>query len=148
MLSVKYVFLIWQETNGGIVILKTVLKSDLWPGSEKYWFNPKFEDNDLKSGRYRVPILPLLSVKHVCPISQETNHPIMIPKIVLKSVLWRGSESARYFCIFQLLCFSLHPSVQCCEDSEIKSGSISHWLTHWVTYWDILDDKNQWAEIF
>ena len=29
MLSVKYVFLIWQETNGGIVILKTVLKSDL-----------------------------------------------------------------------------------------------------------------------
>ena len=35
----------------------------------------------------------------------------MIPKIVLKSVLWRGSESARYFCIFQLLCFSLHPSL-------------------------------------
>ena len=34
----------------------------------------------------------------------------MIQKIVLKSVLWRGSESARYFCIFQLLCFSLHPT--------------------------------------
>ena len=169
MLSVKYVFLIWQETNGGIVILKTVLKSDLWPGSEKCGFNPKLEDNDLKSGCYRVPKLPPLSVNYVCPISHETNHPIMIPKIVLKSdvwpgsekcgfnpkfedndlksgcyrisklpplsvnyvcpishetnhpimilkivlksVLWRGSESAWYFCIFQLLCFSLHPNI-------------------------------------
>ena len=77
MLSVKYVFLIWQETNGGIVILKTVLKSDLWPGSEKCGLNPKLEDNDLKSGCYRVPKLPPLSVNYVCPISQEdesSNH--------------------------------------------------------------------------
>ena len=110
MLSVKYVFLIWQETNGGIVILKTVLKSDLWPGSEKCGFNPKLEDNDLKSGCYRVPKLPPLSVNYVCPISHKTNHPIRIPKIVLKSVLWRGSESALNCCIFQLLCFSLHPN--------------------------------------
>ena len=113
MLSVKYVFHIWQETNGWIVILKTVLKSDLWPGSEKCGFNPKLEDNDLKSGCYRVPKLPPLSVNYVCPISHETNHPIMIPKIVLKSVLWRGSESALNCCIFQLLCFSLHPIIQC-----------------------------------
>ena len=112
MLSVKCVFLIWQETNGGIVILKTVLKSDLWPGSEKCGFNPKLEDNDLKSGCYRVPKLPPLSVNYVCPISHKTNHPIMIPKIVLKSVLWRGSESALNCCIFQLLCFSLHPIAQ------------------------------------
>ena len=83
MLSVKCVFLIWQETNGGIVILKTVLKS----GSEKCGFNPKCEDNDLKSGCYRVPKLPPFSVNYVCPISQETNHPIMILKIVLKSVV-------------------------------------------------------------
>ena len=110
MLSVKYVFHIWQETNGGIVILK----SDLWPGSEKCEFNPKFEDNDLKSGCYRVPKLPPLSVNYVCPISHETNHPIMIPKIVLKSVLWRSLESAWYFCIFPLLCFSLHPIAQEC----------------------------------
>ena len=110
MLSVKYVFHIWQETNGWIVILKTVLKSDLWPGSEKCRFNPKFEDNDLKSGCYRISKLPPLSVNYVCPISQKTNHPIMIPKIVLKSVLWRGSESALTCCIFQLLCFSLHPN--------------------------------------
>ena len=110
MLSVKYVFLIWQETNGGIVILKTVLKSDLWPGSEKCGFNPKFEDNDLKSGCCRVPKLPLLSVKYVCPISHKTNHPIIIPKIVLKSLLWRSSESALNCCIFQLLCCSLHPN--------------------------------------
>ena len=66
--------------------------------------------NGLKSGRHRVPKLPPLSVKHVCPISQKTNHPIMVPKIVLKSVLWRGSEAAHFFCIFQLLCFSLHTS--------------------------------------
>ena len=111
MLSVKCVFLIWQETNGGIVILKTVLKSDVWPGSEKCGFNPKLEDNDLKSGCYRVPKLPPLSVNYVCPISHKTNHPIMIPKIVLKSVLWRGSESALNCCIFQLLCFSLHPNI-------------------------------------
>ena len=114
MLSVKYVFLIWQETNGGIVILKTVLKSDVWPGSEKCGFNPKLEDNDLKLGCYRVPKLPPLSVKHICPISHKTNPPIMIPKIVLKSVLWRCSESAQYFCIFQLLCFSLHPTAHIC----------------------------------
>ena len=94
------------------MISKIVLKSDVWPGSEKCGFNPKFEDNDLKSGCYRVPKLPPLSVNYVCPISQETNHPIMIPKIVLKSVLWRGSESALNCCIFQLLCFSLHPNVQ------------------------------------
>ena len=66
----------------------------------------------MKSGRYRVPKLPPLSVKYVCSISRETNHPIIKPKIVLKSVLWRGSESAQYFCIFQLLGFSLHPSDQ------------------------------------
>ena len=120
MLFVKYFFLIWQETNGGIVILKTVLKSDVWPGSEKCGFNPKLEDNDLKSGCYRVPKLPPLSVKYVCPISHETNHPIMIPKIVLKSVLWRGSESARYFCIFQLLCFSLHPNVHTMTTTIVK----------------------------
>ena len=92
------------------MIAKIVLKSDLWPGSEKCGFNPKFEDNDLESGCYRVSKLPPLSVKYVCPISHETKHPIMITKIVLKSVLWRGSESARYFCIFQFLCFSLHPN--------------------------------------
>ena len=93
------------------MISKIVLKSDVWPGSEKCGFNPKFEDNGLKSGCYRISKLPPLSVKYVCPISQETNHPIMIPKIVLKSVLWRGSESALNCCIFQLLCFSLHPTL-------------------------------------
>ena len=111
MLSVKYVFLISQETNGRIVILKTVLKSDLWPGSEKCGFDPKFEDNNLKSGHYRVPKLPPLFVKYICPISRETNHPITIPKIVLKLVLWRGSESAQYFCIFQFLC--IHSTLAC-----------------------------------
>ena len=49
--------------------------------------------------------------KQVCSKSRETNYPIMISKIVLKSVLRRGSESTPTFCIFQLLCFSLHPNV-------------------------------------
>ena len=104
-----------NSTLGSVVplamFLKTVLKSDLWPGSEKCGVNPNFKDNDLRSGCYRVPKLPPLSVNYVCPISHETNHPIMIPKIVLKSVLWRSLESAWYFCIFPLLCFSLHPNV-------------------------------------
>ena len=133
MLSVKYVFHIWQETNGGIVILKTVLKSDLWPGSEKCGFNPKFEDNDLKLGCYRVPKLPPLSVNYVCPISHETKRPIMITKIVLKSVLWRGSESARYFCIFQFLCFSLHPNLQ-------GLNQIQMLLRFSVSWWILIED--------
>ena len=73
---------------------------------------PKLYNNDLKSGRYRIPKLPPLSVKYVCSNSHKTNHQIMISKIVLKSVLWRDSESALNCCIFQLLCFSLHPIVQ------------------------------------
>ena len=47
----------------------------------------EFRTNDLKSARAVVPNLPPLSVKCVCLISQETNHPILIPKTVLKSVL-------------------------------------------------------------
>ena len=46
----------------------------LRPGLEKHGSNPKFLDNDLKLGRYRVPKLPPVSVKHVCPNSQEKNH--------------------------------------------------------------------------
>ena len=46
-------------------------------------------------------ILPLYSVKYVCLISQETNGTIRNPKTVLKSVLWRGSESALTFCKLQ-----------------------------------------------
>ena len=34
----------------------------------------------------------------------------MISKSVLKSVLWRSSESVLAFCIFRLLCFSLQPN--------------------------------------
>ena len=55
--------------------------------SEKYGSSLKLNDNDLKSGRYRVLKLPQLSVKHVGSNSHKTNHPIIIPKIVLKSVL-------------------------------------------------------------
>ena len=112
MLSVKYIFLLLQETNGRIMISKIVLKSDVWPWSEKCWSSPKLYKNDLKSGRYRVPKLPPLSVKHVCSNSHKTNHSNIISKIVLKSVLRHCSESVQYFCIFQLLCFSLHPTPQ------------------------------------
>ena len=51
--------------------------------------DPKLYNNDLISGRYRVPKLPPLSVKHVCSNLRMTNNPIVISKIVLKSVLWR-----------------------------------------------------------
>ena len=94
------------------MISKIVLKSDLWPESVKCGSSPKLYNQDLKSGRYRVPKLPPLSVKQVCSNSHKTNHPNIISKIVLKSVLWHCSESVQYFCIFQLLCFSLHPSVE------------------------------------
>ena len=126
------------------MISKIVLKSDVWPGSEKCGFNPKFEDNGLKSGCYRISKLPPLSVNYVCPISQETNHPIMIPKIVLKSVLWRGSESALTCCIFQLLCFSLHPIGQWPKASlnfsekDICSFKIVQYQQQIVKRWDLL----------
>ena len=46
MLSVKYVFHIWQETNGWIVILKTVLKSEI----RKMWVQSKIWRQWLKIG--------------------------------------------------------------------------------------------------
>ena len=42
MLSVKYVFLILQETNCRIMISKVVLKTDMSLGSEKCVSNPEF----------------------------------------------------------------------------------------------------------
>ena len=86
-LSVKYIFMISQETNGRIMISKIGLKSDVLPGTDKCGSSPKLYNNDLKTGRYRVPKLPPLYVKHVCSNSQKTNHPNVISKIVLKSVL-------------------------------------------------------------
>ena len=44
-------------------------------------------EKDLKSRHGDISNLPLLSVKHVCLISQKTYGPILIPKTVLKSVL-------------------------------------------------------------
>ena len=104
------------------MILKIVLKSDVWPGTEKCGSSPKLYNNDLKTGRYRVPKLPPLYVKHVCSNSQKTNHPNVISKIVLKSVLWHCSRSAQYFCIFKLLCFSLHPNGQWCSILKLNDA--------------------------
>ena len=42
MFSVKCIFLVLQEKNGRIMISKIILKSDMWPGSEKCGSNPKF----------------------------------------------------------------------------------------------------------
>ena len=98
-----------------------------------WWYmRPIWDPYDLKSGRAMVPNLPLLSVKYVCLISQETNHPILIPKTVLKSVLWRHSESALAFCIFQLLCFSLRPSIHnaCIHDACIHDTYIHDACIH------------------
>ena len=52
-----------------------------------------------------------LSVKTVCPILQEDIYPIMISSIVLKSVLWRGPETARAFWNFKKNLNSFHPNV-------------------------------------
>ena len=62
------------------------------------------------------PNLPLFSVRNFCQISQEDNCPIMIPKTVLKSVLWRGSEISFAFWKMQLLYFSLRPTPRTCLD--------------------------------
>ena len=87
----------------------------------------------MKSGCYRIPKLPPLSVKkNVCLISHKTNHPIMIPKFVLKSMLWRDSESALNSCIFQLLCFSLHPIVHGKVDGIV--GVVVHIVHAMVCY--------------
>ena len=50
----------------------------------------------------------LFYVPHVLPISQEESGPIMIPKTVLKSRLWRRFESGCGIFNLKLLCFSLH----------------------------------------
>ena len=51
-------------------------------------------------------LFTFMFVSHVLPISQEENGPIMISKTVLKSGLWRRSESG---CgIFKLnICYCL-----------------------------------------
>ena len=72
-------------------------------------------------------------VIHVCSKSRKTNFPIIISKKFLKSVLWRGLESTPTFCIFQLLCFSLHP---------IAQAKTCFWLTvffRWGKHTDFLD---------
>ena len=59
-----------------------------------------------------VCLFTCLFVPHVLPISQEENGPIIIPKTVLKSGLWRCSESGCGIFNLKLLYFSQH-SVQC-----------------------------------
>ena len=108
-MSVKHVCLISHKTCGPIWIPKTVLKSLLWRNLESALTFCKLQKKDLKSRHGDISNLPLLSVKHVCLISQKTYGPILIPKTVLKSVLWRHSEYAFFFWHFQLLCFSLCP---------------------------------------
>ena len=46
--TIKYVCLIFHETNGLIMIPKTVLKSGLWRCSKKYGFNSNCQENYLK----------------------------------------------------------------------------------------------------
>ena len=59
-----------------------------------------------------VCLFTCLFVPHVLPISQKENGPIMIPKTVLKSGLWRRSESGCGIFNLKLLYFSLHSIVQ------------------------------------
>ena len=52
MFAVKYVCLISHETNGLIMIPKTVLKSGLWRCSKKYGFNSNCQENYLTLGSW------------------------------------------------------------------------------------------------
>ena len=130
LLSVKYVCLISQETNCLIVIPKSVLKSVLWRGLEFAFSFWQIAENNLKSEHDVVSNLPLLSVKYICLISQKTNTPILIPKTVLKSVLWCGSECAFFFWHFQVLCFSLRPNT---HTHMVRFVPLSHPARHGLT---------------
>ena len=57
-----------------------------------------------------VCLFTCLYLPHVLPISQEENGPIIIPKTVLKSGLWRHSESGCGIFNLKLLYFSQHSS--------------------------------------
>ena len=59
-----------------------------------------------------VCLFTCLFVPHVLPISQKENGPIMISKTVLKSGLWRRSESGCGIFKLKLLVFSLHSIAQ------------------------------------
>ena len=77
----------------------------LWLGSEKSQILRQL----LEIGAFRGSKTASAFYNLLCLILQEMNDSIMITKIVLKSVLWRGSESTLVFCIFQLLCFFTPP---------------------------------------
>ena len=80
--------------------------------AEEGWYLCIFQKNRLYSRRGVISNLAPLSVKTVCPFLGKDIYPIMISSIVLKSVLWRGPETARAFCNFQKNVNSLHPNMQ------------------------------------
>ena len=66
---------------------ENVLKSDSWLGSEKSQILRQW----LEIGAFRGSKTASAFYNLLCLILQEMNDSIMITKIVLKSVLWRGS---------------------------------------------------------
>ena len=84
---------------------KTKTCSLLWCRSKSGCGNWKFQF-------LFVCLFTFLFVPHVLPISQKENGPIMISKTVLKSGLWRRSESGCGIFKLKLLVFSLHSIVE------------------------------------
>ena len=72
------------------------------------------------------------------------NNPIMISKIVLKSVLWRGSESIPSLCIFHLLCFSLHPTGQWPPILNLVRLFRNNLLSSWNNFFQLLIISQRW----
>ena len=70
--------LISQKTYGPIMIPTTVMKSVPWRNLESALAFCKLQKTTWNWGV--ISNLPLLSVKHVCLISQKTYGPILIPK--------------------------------------------------------------------
>ena len=85
--------LISQKTYGPIMIPTTVMKSVPWRNLESALAFCKLQKTTWYWGV--ISNLPLLSVKHVCLISQKTYGPILIPKnrdVYILPLLWEMSS--------------------------------------------------------
>ena len=89
------------------MIPSIVLKSVLWRCSESAWTFWKFQLLRFSLRPIVDPKQPLLSVRNVCPFLGKDIHPITIPSLVMKSVLWHTPETGPAFCNFYS-----HPNLQ------------------------------------
>ena len=110
-LSVRYVCPFLGKDIYPIMISSIVLESVVWRSPETARAFCDFQKNLNSLRPTEQSKQPLLSVRNVCPFLGEDIHPRTIPSLVMKSALWRGSESARAFCNFQKSVNSLRSTV-------------------------------------